>query len=75
MALMGGHTVDDPEIKFGLSVTGTVDPAQIWTNAGARVGDALVLTKPLGTGVITTGIKQGVAPEEAVEAAITPCGR
>ena len=71
VALMGGHTVDDPEIKFGLSVTGTVDPAYIWTNAGARVGDALVLTKPLGIGAISTGIKQGVAPDEAVQAALT----
>ena len=71
VALMGGHTIDDPEIKFGLSVTGTVDPARIWTNAGARVGDALILTKPLGIGAITTGIKQGVAPAESVEAALT----
>ena len=70
VALMGGHTVDDPEIKFGLSVTGTVDPAHIWTNAGAQVGDALILTKPLGIGAITTGIKQGVASAEAVEAAL-----
>ena len=61
VALMGGHTVDDPEIKFGLSVTGTVHPDLVWTNAGARVGDVLVLTKPLGIGAITTGIKQGVA--------------
>ena len=71
VALMGGHTVDDPEIKFGLSVTGMVDPAQIWTNAGARAGDALILTKPLGIGAITTGIKQGVAPAESVDAALT----
>lgn len=70
VALMGGHTVDDPEIKFGLSVTGTVHPDQIWTNAGARVGDALILTKPLGIGAITTGIKQGVASEEAVQSAL-----
>lgn len=70
VALMGGHTVEDPEIKFGLSVTGIVDPAQMWTNAGARVGDALILTKPLGIGAITTGIKQGMASEEAVLAAL-----
>ena len=75
VALLGGHTVDDPEIKFGASVTGLIDPRRIWTNAGARVGDALVLTKPLGIGVITTGIKQGVALREAVEAALAPCGR
>jgi len=71
VALMGGHTVDDPEIKFGLSVTGTIHPDHIWTNAGARGGDALILTKPLGIGAITTGIKQGIAPAEAVEAALT----
>ncbi len=70
VALMGGHTVDDPEIKFGLSVTGTVDPARVWINAGARVGDALILTKPLGVGAITTGIKQGVASAESAEAAL-----
>lgn len=70
VALMGGHTVDDPEIKFGLSVTGTIDPARVWTNAGARVGDALILTKPLGVGAITTGIKQGVASAESAEAAL-----
>jgi selenide,water dikinase len=71
VALMGGHTVDDPEIKFGLSVTGTVAPEYIWSNAGAQVGDVLVLTKPLGVGVITTGIKQGVASEEAMQTVIT----
>ena len=51
MALLGGHTVQDQEIKFGYAVTGEVDPARIWTNAGARPGDVLFLTKPLGTGV------------------------
>ena len=70
VALIGGHTVDDPEIKFGLSVTGTVHPDHVWTNAGARVGDVLVLTKPIGIGAITTGIKQGVAGEESVAAAL-----
>ncbi len=70
VALLGGHTVDDPMIKFGLSVTGTVDPNAIWTNGGAKVGDVLVLTKPLGIGVITTGIKQQLAGEDAVSAAL-----
>ena len=70
VALLGGHTVDDPEIKFGLSVTGTIHPGRVWSNDGAHAGDALVLTKPLGVGVITTGIKQGVAPAEAVDAAL-----
>lgn len=71
VALLGGHTVDDPMIKFGLSVTGTVNPDAIWTNAGAKIGDVLILTKPLGIGVITTGIKEQVASEEAISAALT----
>lgn len=57
VALLGGHTVQDQEIKFGYAVTGDVDPARMWTNAGARPGDRLILTKPLGTGVIATAIK------------------
>ena len=65
-ALMGGHTVRDPEIKFGYAVTGLVDPARILTNAGACPGDVVVLTKPLGTGVIATALKAGQAPAEAV---------
>ena len=55
---VGGHTVRDAEIKFGLSVTGVVAPSEMLTNAGARVGDLLVLTKPLGTGFITTASKK-----------------
>jgi selenide,water dikinase len=57
VALVGGHSVDDPEPKFGLSVTGLVDPAHIATNAGARPGDLIVLTKALGTGIVTTAAK------------------
>jgi len=57
--LAGGHSVDDPEPKYGLSVTGTVHPDRIATNAGARAGDVLVLTKPLGTGILTTAAKAG----------------
>jgi len=71
VALLGGHTVDDPEIKFGMAVTGLVHPEHIWSNAGARVGDVLVLTKPLGVGIITTAIKQGVASDDSVDAAVT----
>jgi selenide,water dikinase len=56
-ALVGGHSVDDPEPKYGLSVTGLVDPNHIATNSGARPGDVIVLTKPLGTGIITTAAK------------------
>ena len=70
VALLGGHTVDDPMIKFGLSVTGTVDPDAVWTNAGAKPGDALILTKPLGVGIITTAIKEQKASKEAVNAAV-----
>jgi selenide,water dikinase len=66
VALVGGHTVEDPEIKYGLSVTGIVHPAEILTNAGARPGDRLVLTKPLGTGIVSTALKGGMATEEAI---------
>ena len=55
--IVGGHTIDDPEVKYGLSVTGVIHPARVWTNAAARAGDALVLTKPLGTGVLATAAK------------------
>jgi selenide,water dikinase len=67
--LLGGHSVRDPEIKFGYAVTGLVDPARMMTNAGGRPGQALVLTKPLGTGVIATALKAGHAPAGAVAAA------
>ena len=66
--LLGGHTVRDPEIKFGYAVTGLVDPARILTNAAGRPGEVLVLTKPLGTGVIATALKAGRAPEASVDA-------
>ena len=62
--------MQDQEIKFGYAVTGEVDPARIWTNAGARVGDRLFLTKPIGTGVIATAIKFDRAPQRAADAAI-----
>jgi selenide,water dikinase len=65
--LLGGHTVDDPELKYGLSVTGTIHPAKVIHNNGARPGDALILTKPLGTGIISTAIKGGKAGKEAIE--------
>lgn len=55
--LMGGHTIDDPEPKYGLSVTGVVHPDKIWRNVGAKPGDALILTKPLGTGVLATAFR------------------
>lgn len=58
--ILGGHTVDDPEPKYGLVVTGIVNPGKLWTNAGARPGDVLILTKPLGLGIMTTALKAGV---------------
>jgi selenide,water dikinase len=70
VALVGGHSVDDQQIMFGYAVTGTIHPRQIVTNRGARAGDLLVLTKPVGTGVVSTGIKRGRADEETVQASI-----
>jgi selenide,water dikinase len=70
VALLGGHTVQDPEIKFGYAVTGHVHPERIWTNGGARPDDVLVLTKPLGTGVVATAIKFDRAPAVTVQRAI-----
>ena len=68
--IAGGHTVDDPEPKFGLAVVGEADPDQLLTNTGFRPGDVLVLTKPLGIGVITTAIKAGTAPDDVVHGAL-----
>jgi selenide, water dikinase len=62
--VIGGHTIIDDEVKFGLSVTGQVDPAKLLTNAAARAGDRLVLTKPIGTGVLATVLKRGELPEQ-----------
>ncbi len=69
-AIAGGHTVDDPEPKYGLAVLGEVHPDRMLTNTGFRPGDALVLTKPLGIGVITTAIKSGDAGQDVVDAAM-----
>lgn len=68
--LLGGHTVNDPELKFGLSVTGTVDPAHILTNAGAKPGHALVLTKPIGLGVVMNAAKKGRVDQETAARAV-----
>jgi selenide,water dikinase len=68
-ALLGGHSVRDPEIKFGYAITGLVDPASMMTNAGARPGDVLVLTKPLGTGILATALKAGQAGDREITAA------
>jgi selenide,water dikinase len=64
VAIIGGHTLDDPEPKYGLAVTGVVHPDKIVTNAGAQVGDNLILTKPLGMGIMTTALKRGLLSEE-----------
>lgn len=71
----GGHSIDDDEPKFGLVAVGEVHPERIWRNSGARPGDRLVLSKALGTGVITTGIKSGAAPAAAIEAAVASMRR
>lgn len=65
--LVGGHSVDDPEIKYGLSVTGKVHPDKVLRNEGALPGDKLILTKPIGTGIVSTAIKAGMASVEAEE--------
>jgi len=70
VALLGGHTVQDPEIKFGYSVTGAIDPKRILANSGARVNDRVFLTKPLGTGVIGTALKNRRISEADAQPAI-----
>lgn len=69
-AIIGGHCVRDDEPKYGLAVTGTVHPDEIITKGGAKPGDKLVLTKPIGTGIITTAIKKGIASDESVSAVV-----
>ena len=68
--VIGGHSIRDEELKFGYSVTGLVHPKKILANSGAQPGDTLILTKPLGTGVISTAIKKGVADQAWIEAAV-----
>jgi len=72
VTLVGGHSIDDAELKYGLSVTGTVHPEHLVTNSGAKVGDKLILTKPLGTGIISTALKAGKAEKETT-AKMTKC--
>lgn len=67
--VIGGHSIRDPEIKFGYSVTGTIDPRRVLTNSGALPSDILILTKPLGTGIIATAIKKGLAQPQWIESA------
>jgi len=66
VALVGGHSVEDTELKYGLSVTGVVSPKRLVTNAGAKAGDKLIFTKPLGTGIISTALKAGMVDEETI---------
>jgi selenide, water dikinase len=68
--LAGGHTIRDAEPKYGLAVVGTVHPRRIWTKAGARPGDVVLLTKPLGTGIVLQAHRDGIAPEGALDAAV-----
>jgi len=68
--IVGGHTIDDPEPKYGLAVTGVIDPAELITNAGGRAGDALVLTKPVGAGAVTTSLKKGLVDDEVLARAV-----
>jgi selenide,water dikinase len=70
VTLIGGHSVDNEQIMFGYSVTGVIDPNKVATNSGARAGDVIILTKPIGTGVISTGIKKGRAAESIVAASV-----
>jgi len=76
VTLVGGHSVDNEQIMFGYSVTGVIDPNQVARNSGARPGDVIILTKPIGTGVISTGIKRGKASDSvirgSVETMLTP---
>ncbi|HWY26522.1 MAG TPA: selenide, water dikinase SelD, partial [Candidatus Angelobacter sp.] len=66
--VVGGHSIRDEELKFGYAVTGLIDPRRIWKNVGARPGDVLLFTKPIGTGMISTALKQDHAEEAWVEA-------
>src|SRR5262245_47284291 len=70
VAIIGGHTVDDPEPKYGLAVVGRIDPERIVKKAGAKPGDVLVLTKPIGTGLLTTALKQGKLGEQDLDEAV-----
>jgi selenide, water dikinase len=70
VVLVGGHSIEDQELKYGLSVTGLIHPDKVLTNTGARVGDRIILTKPLGTGIINTAQKGGMADSKVVQRAI-----
>ncbi len=69
--VIGGHSIIDEEIKYGMAITGVVHPDRVIRNVGIKDGDALILTKPLGTGIITTALKKGKAPQESIEKAVS----
>ncbi len=75
VAIIGGHTIEDAEPKYGMAVTGTVHPDRFVRNAGARPGDVLVLTKPIGTGIMATALKRGVIEESAMAPAVAAMTR
>jgi selenide,water dikinase len=75
VVVLGGHSVDDQEMKFGYSVTGVIDPSRVVTNSGAKPGDVLILTKPIGTGAINTAVKNGVADPETERIAVETMAR
>jgi selenide,water dikinase len=70
-SVIGGHSIRNEDMLFGYAVTGTIDPSRVWRNVGARPGDTLLFTKPLGTGVITTALKKSLATPRSLEAAVT----
>jgi selenide, water dikinase len=70
VTIAGGHSIDDPEPKYGLAAVGFLHPGRIWTNAGGRAGDVLAFSKAIGTGIVATAIKRGVAEDSVVEAAV-----
>ena len=73
--MIGGHTIIDPELKYGMAVTGVIHPDRVIRNVGVSDGDALVLTKPLGTGIVTTALKQRKASRAIPDAAVALDGR
>jgi selenide,water dikinase len=75
VVILGGHSVADEEVKYGMAVTGVIDPRRIIRNVGARVGDALILTKPLGTGVLMTAFKREQLTQEEYDAAVESMAR
>src|SRR5690606_37355773 len=70
VVVVGGHSIIDPEVKYGMAVTGVIHPDRVIRNVGSRPGDALVLTKALGTGIISTALKRGTAAPRSVRAAV-----